>query len=581
MSDLHNEASSETTAVVMSLAEAYAYAQNRLEAQDTHSALQACEALLAAYPRDVRGNLLMGEVQYELGSSERAGEHFDRVLSADPENTSGLIGAALAEESSGDRATALAAYRLAVQLDPTLSMLRERVEALSQGPQPRFTHEARASVQLAAGDPLAALAQLQMLGEESRAQPWARLALLQALWTAGRESEATDLAAEVQQDLPDSLKPVLISSWKLWSDGDLDRSAELMSGLRDRDSLGEYLAANAHLAPFGWQAPRWEAGLSLAVSEEYASSATETVQAPEGTDDAPSAGHGVLEEPAGAAPVAGAEALAGPVEGLTEPAVPADEPFAREDFELAESEPGTYDYDVEGTEAAPASLPDLAELYADLESEAPSWWNTVSDLRSEEEPLQVPVVMPGESDPSTPDVPEAPAMPEAQPDVPEPRPEVTDVPTGPDIEPPTAEPEVEPDYTPQPEVPEVPPTTMPDVIEPGTPPGVPAVDPGGTPTSPLAGLGPGLAPEPMAVSRAVELEAAGYYADALELYAQAFRRGELEVTQLLNRVTAMEPHLTGYAPWHRLLGDLYRMSGYSRRAMREYQLALQTRRRKS
>jgi len=210
----------------------------------------------------------------------------------------------------------------------------------------------------------------------------------------------------------------------------------------------------------------------------------------------------------------------------------------------------------------------------------------------QDEPIQVPITLPGESDPAIPDSPESPT----------PQPEIPEMPTEPEIDPVSPAPEIQPGYTPTPEITDIPPTTLPEI--PQAPPATPSAPLGwaaadadtaedvryaasgetqtvATDASSIGGPGGTYSPPASLVARAEEMQGAGYFADALNLYVQALRNGEAEVGDVLGRVSALEPHLTGHAHWHQVRGDLYRRIGLSRRAMREYQLALQARSRSS
>lgn len=561
------------------LRDAYAYVQRLLEAGDLSGAREVCARLLEAYPQDLQTHLLAGETQFESGNAAGAGDHFAHVLRADPQSSPAHIGFALVAESLGDNERAVAAYATAISIDPAMTQIRDRLDSLAGVPQPHFNNGSLLSLGLASGDPLSSLAQWYGLEGSIRRQPWARLVLLQALWRTGRHAEADEFAGELRESLAGSLEPVLIQSWKQWVDGDREGSVSTLSSLKEYDPSGTYLESRDFLAPPGWTAPDWNAHIALQLTAMFASA--EPALAPEPL---------VYET----------GRLEGEIAQTAEPPIQAEsaipEMWASTVESLSYEEPEPVEAEPPPDESLlPEERESLRSLYGDYATDdesMPSWW-TGGEPEASESPAQDAYPVAGDPysaayatdtsegsypyastiDPYVTDVPEAPAMPEA----PEPQPEITDLPTGPDIEPPAPEPEIRPGYVPGPEVTDIPPATTPEIPQMPPPTGVPEMDPGGLPVAPM---GFGDLSAGSAVARAEELVVAGYYADALEVYAEAFRQGELEAPALLARVIGLEQYLIGYAAFHRLLGDLYRRTGSPRRAMREYQLALQLRSRK-
>ena len=107
-----------------------------------------------------------------------------------------------------------------------------------------------------------------------------------------------------------------------------------------------------------------------------------------------------------------------------------------------------------------------------------SFQMSLMDVAAAEEPIQVPITLPAEPGPVTPQSPEAPTLPEPAPDSPEipespgPQPASPEVPAGPEIDPARPTPEVQPGITPTPEITDIPPTTLPEI--PQSPPSTPA-----------------------------------------------------------------------------------------------------------
>lgn len=698
--------------VELSLAEAYEYAQALVEAQELDGAEAVCAQLLARRPNDVRAHGLMGEVSYGQGRLEHARTHFGHVLQRDPQDANAHVAAALIAESAGDGDTAATEYAAGAYLDPAIPQIRERLAELSGSPVPYLDIPALPRLYLESGDALGALAEVRLLQGPERSRPWARLALLEALWRAGRTPEAGALAEELTRSLPGALRPVLVLAWGQWEDGDEAAAEATLAGLRDADPGGEWIALHADAAPFGWETPRWDAraGFEMRAMPEPAEQAASDVSAGFDPDAAERAALALLDdehralyeglrepsqpyadedqslvapEPEEALPAAplGEEPIRLPFAEAKPPAL-ADEPDGLEEGLLvlpvmpigsddalsAPGEGGTgeemislsgfgdaYSADdaleagAEGeqlivlpsfadapsavgeqldedriviprfSDAAGASTTDRADdegvgLVAlhglgdaldessdpadvigaalvigeqgDEQVQLSGWWTSEEGDEGElgqllagtltgEESIQTPIILPTEPDPSSPATPEAPMLPET----PDTSPELPEPPTGPDIEPPAPQPEIQPGYTPGPEIPDLPATPSPEI--PSIPPAGPSIDPGGTVPAPIGRASSSFVFQGTTLlERAGELDGAGYGADAMELYAQSLRAGEIAAPELLERVAPLAGSLMGVPSYHQLLGDLYRTTGLMRRAMREYQLALQARGRK-
>ncbi len=159
------------------------------------------------------------------------------------------------------------------------------------------------------------------------------------------------------------------------------------------------------------------------------------------------------------------------------------------------------------------------------------------DAAAAEEPIQVPITLPAEPGPVTPESPEAPTLPEPAPDspgIPEspaPQPESPEVPAGPEIDPARPTPEVQPGITPTPEITDIPPTTLPEI--PQSPPSTPASPMGlAYVDAPAMVLRFGSSDEmqPSTVlSQVVIIHDARLYADAPNLYALALQQGKSDV----------------------------------------------------
>ncbi len=156
------------------------------------------------------------------------------------------------------------------------------------------------------------------------------------------------------------------------------------------------------------------------------------------------------------------------------------------------------------------------------------------DAAAAEEPIQVPITLPAEPGPVTPESPEAPTLPEPAPDSPEipespaPQPASPEVPAGPEIDPARPTPEVLPGITPTPEITDIPPTTLPEI--PQSPPSTPASPIGLARVDASAMVlrfeSSGEMQPSTVLAQAEKMRDAGPYADAPDLDALALQQGE-------------------------------------------------------
>ncbi len=545
---------SEAPAVLqLTVAEVYTLVRGYLESGHVQAAQSACERLLEARPNDLRAHLLAGEIYTELGERERAHAHFEQGLSADPQDAAGHLGLALLSEQDGDQETARSEYLTVAQLEPGFPGLWEHLRSRDL-PSPHLTRGTLMLQRLRSGDPLGALREWHALDETDQAQPWAQLALLEAVWMAGRDVEAEELARQMLDTVPGSIKPALVLSFYQALHGDTETAESVLAELREFDPSGEYLSAQMYAAPPGWQLPDWTplVEIELPVSQPVA-----PVDEPQSEESyALAADETMPQEPA-------AETLEQEYPDLYAPVEAAQPP---------EVEAPSYEIYPPASEATPedphaaffGENRDLSYLYEDF---GPG---------GQYSGLGTPFGSGPSIDPGVPVSLELPTLPEPVPgypstDMPGSAPEITDIPRDVEYEPTLPSPDIGPTYMPEPEIPVIPPQELPTPTD--SPPDMPVL-----PVNYLGGASGRASP---VLERAEELESAGYYADALERYAQAYRHGEVEASVLLQRVALLQPHLSGVAAWHKLMGDLYNRGGMSRRAMREYQLALQARRRNS
>jgi len=603
MTESEPVAAVKTSFVQMPLADAYSFLRARLDSDDAEMATREVQRVLAAYSNDLHAHLLAGEALYRLGHSDGAMTHFKRAVDADPEEPAAHVGLGVLAEEAGDMERVAREYLAASRLQPALEGVREQIVSAT-GERPAYFDEVTLMrLHLASRDGTAALAEWRGMGEEVRSEPWARLGLLQALWLIGRDVEADALARELLVEVPGSLKPALIISFIEARRGNQDAALAALAELREEDPSGKWIANHADSAPPTWRAPDWLATVEIAVPIELAEADNPVFEKLE--DVVLNVAEGEYQ-----ATDQGVSGLPLGLEPLQDEVV-----YNVPDY-LAELEArygiiGAHQFPETPEAAAVSETPEApsddpndsnAQLYT-VERDLSYYYNDAVNMAPAEEPIQVPITLPAEPDPAVPDSPEAPTFPEPVPDSPKipespaTQPGIPELPIEPEIDPVAPTPEIQPGYTPTPEITDIPPTTLPEIPQaPSTSPGSPMgwadakerryksdddPQPAATDWDADAGRSGAFGQSATVMTRAEEMRGAGYYADALDLYTQALRQGEAEVSEVLQRVTAMEPHLTGHAAWHQVRGDLYRRTGLSRRAMREYQLALQARRRSS
>ncbi len=182
---------------------------------------------------------------------------------------------------------------------------------------------------------------------------------------------------------------------------------------------------------------------------------------------------------------------------------------------------------------------DLEDTYAPLSDVRRGLSHFYAELvnAAADEPIQVPITLPAEPNPVTPESPEAPTLPEPAPDSPEipespaPQPEIPDVPVGPEIDPAGPTPEIQPGYSPTPEITDIPPTTLAEI--PQSPPSAPASPVGLAHVDASAmvlrfGRSGGMQPSTV-LAQAEKMHDAGSHSDAPDLYALALQQGKADV----------------------------------------------------
>lgn len=533
-------------AAVVPLEEAYMLMRTAIDSDRASEAERVAEAVLSQWPDDVHANLLMGEVELELGRYDEARTRFERALDADPEDPNAHLGLAVTNEALGDPEAAVRSFRNVLRLDPSLSELRPHLQELAGGPLEPFDRQSLILQRVRSGDWLAAVAESYALSDEELSEPWLEAALVEALWGTGRAAEACSLATAQRIACPSRLKAALVIAWKRWSDGDTAGAESLLSELRPYDPVGRYIRSHAHSAPYGWKPPEWSAVAELPEdrAESLGGPAAQTVESQFGAafavDDtvasveAPDPEYAPFSEPAEQLMPSAEDADDEAADGAAPPHIPSEAPNSG--LRVGGGQEG--------------------ELVAEQAPEPADGWLHTDRPTAPREPLGA--ASAAATDLSLPEAPSSPTV-----DVPD-QPELPDLPDGAGVEQPDVQPDRQPFEAPRPEVTDVPPSYTPEM--PSVPAGPGVSTPGTTP------------PSPMGEAAEIDLMiAGGQFDDALDACAAALRSGSVDPDALAARLAAMEGLLVGRPRYHRLLGDLYTRRGLSRRAMKEYRLAMDAR----
>ncbi len=227
----------------------------QVQARQLSDAFALGRHILRYYPKHIETYVVLAQASLEADDLTGATDLFRRVLSADPENVLALAGMALIHETQDRNDEALWYLERAFEIQPANDELRRelmRVRELYYGAHEErleLTPGALARIYARQGQYAPAVNEFRRLLRHESQRYDARVALAETLYRAGRVDEAAQLAQNVLQDAPFSLKPNLILG-VLWTDNSvaegqiyLDRAQALDPEYRvARDVIGARFA---------------------------------------------------------------------------------------------------------------------------------------------------------------------------------------------------------------------------------------------------------------------------------------------------------------------------------------------------
>lgn len=237
--------------------------------QRNDEAIALCKHVLRYYPKHVVTYRQMAEASLEKGDLDGALELFRRVLGADPESILAYAGLAVVLEQQHLIAEAAWQLERAYELNPADIEIRKellRLYADVEG-KPRnrlkLTPGGLARLYLQQGLLSQAIQELSALAPTSDGRHDVRVALMQALWQAGRPREAAESAQKLLEDLPFCLKANLILG-TVWSENGLEESAMYLQRAQALDPTNQIaqdlLGTHSPLSPANPVLPKYVEG---------------------------------------------------------------------------------------------------------------------------------------------------------------------------------------------------------------------------------------------------------------------------------------------------------------------------------
>lgn len=187
--------------------------EDTLSSGHIDDALANCQHVLTHYPGALEAQRLLGEIYLAQGHLEEAQRTFDWILTSDPENVVAYCDRALICERMSDYDTALDCYQQAYELSRGNNQIRQEFNQLS-------ARVGQADFMLSR----AGLARLYMRGDllTQAIQEWevvlaatpdrldARCGLLEAYWREEQFDQVEQLAKQILDEVPGSLKALLL-----------------------------------------------------------------------------------------------------------------------------------------------------------------------------------------------------------------------------------------------------------------------------------------------------------------------------------------------------------------------------------
>jgi len=197
------------------LREVLEIAQTALEDGRHQEATVACRHVLRDYPDSVTAMRLLGESYLEAGRADEAMRAFEKVLGIDPFNVLARVGLGVLAEDRGEDERAIAQFRLAWEVAPTLPQLRSELVRLYRkrygvGGRLRMSRVALANLHARNDDLPRAIRQFQLLHTEEPARPDVTIGLAEALWRHGYWDDAAAFCQQLLAERPRLVRPLLI-----------------------------------------------------------------------------------------------------------------------------------------------------------------------------------------------------------------------------------------------------------------------------------------------------------------------------------------------------------------------------------
>ncbi|MBI3287776.1 MAG: tetratricopeptide repeat protein [Chloroflexi bacterium] len=197
-------------------------AKDRLRQGRAQESVAICRHILGFYPKYWAAYRLLGEVALERDDLQQAAELFRRVLSVDPEDIASYLALAVIYDEAGSLDEALWHLERAFELNPSNPEIRRELRRLygrRDGQEPgriKLTPAALGRLYLKGRLYDRAIAELKPLADTAPERIELKLALAEALWRDGRHWEAADACQWILEELPHSLKAILILA-QIWA----------------------------------------------------------------------------------------------------------------------------------------------------------------------------------------------------------------------------------------------------------------------------------------------------------------------------------------------------------------------------
>ncbi len=222
--------------------------------------------VLSAFPQNLKAKLYLGEALIAANSLIEAREMFDAVCASDPENIVALVGLSTVAEREGDLAAATKYLERAMEIRPDMGELRPRLLNLYQRTARHdvYLHLSRSGLARLFMRSHAYNQAIPEFHQMALANPNHRehvVALAEALWRNGDETEAHEICQEILLQAPQLLKANLIEA-RYQSSRDSVVSNQCWERAQALDPLletaHELFGSDAVPAQLAWVLPAWD-----------------------------------------------------------------------------------------------------------------------------------------------------------------------------------------------------------------------------------------------------------------------------------------------------------------------------------